>query len=62
MSDKNHHPSGGDPSKTRASALPRLAATRQNDTNCLTVKETGEWARQGLTPEWPLSDRYDALR
>ncbi|AEK56783.1 hypothetical protein Atc_0132 [Acidithiobacillus caldus SM-1] len=26
------------------------------------MKETGEWARQGLTPEWPLSDRYDALR
>ena len=35
MSDKNHHPAGGDPSKTRASALPRLAATRHNDTFCL---------------------------
>lgn len=28
----------------------------------ITVKETGEWARRGLTPGWPLSDRYDALR
>lgn len=40
---------------------PRTEAGAQLAT-ILTVKETGEWARRGLTPGWPLSDRYDAIR
>jgi hypothetical protein len=39
MSDKNHHPAGGGLSKTWASVLANLAATRHNDPFCLARRE-----------------------
>ncbi|WP_198926337.1 hypothetical protein, partial [Acidithiobacillus caldus] len=39
---------------TKDSTLGRRVSSFPSCRERFTVKETGEWARQGLTPEWPL--------